>query len=232
MKQTITRAFALAALMTVLCGLLYTLVCTGIAQALFPRQANGSVIEINGKTYGSELLGQQFTQPGHLWGRPMILDLESFTDGEGSPVMYAWATNKTPAGEEEAAMIRERVEALLAADPAMEGKPIPVDLVTVSGSGLDPEISPEAAAYQVHRIAQARGAAEEEVQAVIDAYTTGRFLGIFGEPRVNVLKVNLALDGILDGREPVGAIRTDAGRAVMDWTGTDGGGNSGDQGQA
>ena len=127
----------------------------------------------------------------------MSLDLTSFTDEDGNPVMYAWASNKSPAGEDEEAMVQERIDALLEADPSMAGTPIPVDLVTVSGSGLDPEISPEAAQYQVHRIAAARGISEEEVQAVLDRYTTGRFLGIFGEPRVNVLKVNLALDGIL-----------------------------------
>lgn len=197
MKKTISRALGLVLVMTVLCGFLYTLVCTGVNQLLFPHQANGSVIEIDGKTYGSELLAQQFTRPEHLWGRPMSLDLTSFTDEEGNPVMYAWATNKSPAGEDEEAMVQERINALLEADPSMEGTPIPVDLVTVSGSGLDPEISPEAARYQVHRIAGARGISEEEVQSVIDRYTTGRFLGIFGEPRVNVLKVNLALDGIL-----------------------------------
>ena len=197
MKKTISRALGLALVMTVLCGFLYTLVCTGVNQLLFPHQANGSVIEIDGKTYGSELLAQQFTRPEHLWGRPMSLDLTSFTDEEGNPVMYAWATNKSPAGEDEEAMVQERIDALLEADPSMEGTPIPVDLVTVSGSGLDPEISPEAARYQVHRIAEARGIPEEEVQTVIDRYTTGRFLGIFGEPRVNVLKVNLALDGVL-----------------------------------
>ena len=183
--------------MTVLCGFLYTVVCTGVNQLLFPYQANGSVIEIDGKTYGSELLAQQFTQPEHLWGRPMSLDLISFTDEEGNPVMYAWATNKSPAGEDEDAMVKERIDALLEADPSMKGTPIPVDLVTVSGSGLDPEISPEAAEYQVHRIAKARGISQEKVQSVIDQYTTGCFLGVFGEPRVNVLKVNLALDGIL-----------------------------------
>lgn len=197
MKQTVFRAAGLLLVMIVLCGFLYTVVCTGISQVLFPRQANGSVIEINGKTYGSELLAQQFTRPEHLWGRPMNLDVTSFTDGEGNPVMYAWATNKTPAGEEEDALVKERINALLDADPSMEGTPIPADLVTVSGSGLDPEISPEAAAYQVHRIAEARGMSEEAVQAVIDRYTTGRWLGVFGEPRVHVLKVNLALDGIL-----------------------------------
>lgn len=197
MRRIALRALGIVVVMTILCGFVYTLVCTGINQLLFPHQANGSVIEIDGKIYGSELLAQQFTQPEHLWGRPMSLDLTSFTDEEGNPVMYAWATNKSPAGEDEEAMVQERIDALLEADPSMAGKPIPVDLVTVSGSGLDPEISPEAARYQVHRIAEARGISEEEVQTVIDKYTTGRFLGIFGEPRVNVLKVNLALDGIL-----------------------------------
>ena len=197
MKQIAARALGLVVAMTVLCGFLYTVVCTGVNQLLFPYQANGSVIEIDGKTYGSELLAQQFTQPEHLWGRPMSLDLISFTDEEGNPVMYAWATNKSPAGEDEDAMVKERIDARLEADPSMKGTPIPVDLVTVSGSGLDPEISPEAAEYQVHRISKARGISQEKVQSVIDQYTTGCFLGVFGEPRVNVLKVNLALDGIL-----------------------------------
>ncbi len=199
MKKTIFRALGLVLVMTVLCGFVYTLVCTGINQLLFPHQANGSVIEIDGKTYGSELLAQQFTKPEHLWGRPMNLDLTSFTDETGNAAMYAWASNKSPAGAEENELVQARVEALLEADPTMAGTPIPVDLVTVSGSGLDPEISPEAAAYQVHRIAQARDMSEEAVQEVINRYTTGRWLGVFGEPRVNVLKVNLALDGILTG---------------------------------
>ena len=199
MKLVIARAAGLLALMLLVCGLLYTLLITGVGQLLFPRQANGSVIEMDGKTYGSELLAQQFTQPAHLWGRPMNLDVSSFTDGEGNPVLYAWASNKTPAGEELDALIQARAAALLAADPTMEGTPIPVDLVTVSGSGLDPQISPAAAEYQVHRIAQAMGISEDEVRSAIEANTTGRALGVFGEPGVNVLKVNLTLDGILEG---------------------------------
>lgn len=193
----LSRAAGFLLVFFLLCGLVYTLLVTGIGQALFPHQANGSVITVDGRTYGSELLAQPFSDQEHLWGRPMDLDVGSFTDSEGQPVLYAWASNKTPAGEELDALIQERLAALQAADPAMAGVPVPVDLVTVSGSGLDPEISPEAAAYQVHRIAQARGMSEAQVQAVIDAHTTGPLLGLLGEPRVNVLKVNLALDGIL-----------------------------------
>lgn len=197
----IGRTLASAALallfFLVLNGFLYTVVLTGVGQVLFPHQANGSVIEIGGKTYGSELLAQPFSDPGHLWGRPMNLDVSTFTDGDGGPALYAWPSNKTPAGEELDTLVRERVAALRAADPAMADVPVPVDLVTVSGSGLDPEISPAAAEYQVHRIARARGVSEETVRAAIAANTTGRFLGIFGEPRVNVLRVNLTLDGIL-----------------------------------
>lgn len=198
MKQVITRAAGMLVMMLLLCGFLYTVALTGIGQLLFPHQSNGSVIEIDGKTYGSELLAQPFTDPAHLWGRPMNLDVGSFTDEEGDPVLYAWASNKTPAGEELDGLIQARVDALRAADPSMVDVPIPVDLVTGSGSGLDPAISPAAAEYQVHRIALARGIPEEEVRAAIQASTTGRFLGIFGEPSVNVLKVNLMLDGILE----------------------------------
>lgn len=198
MKKTILRAGGMLLAMTLICGFAYTLLVTGIGQVLFPHQANGSVIEVDGKTYGSALLAQQFTEPGHLWGRVMNLDASSFTDDEGRPVLYAWASNLSPASPEYEALVAERVAALRAADPAMADTPIPVDLVTCSGSGLDPEISPDAAEYQVHRIAQARGIPEETVRQAIEKSTTGRFLGLFGEPRVNVLKVNLILDGILE----------------------------------
>ncbi|MTQ96090.1 potassium-transporting ATPase subunit KdpC [Pseudoflavonifractor sp. BIOML-A6] len=199
MKKTLLHAGGMLALMMVLCGFAYTLLITGVGQLLFPRQANGSVIEVDGRTYGSELLGQEFTGPEYLWGRIMNIDVDSFTDGNGERVMYAWASNLSPASPEYGALVAERVAALRAANPAMGGAPIPVDLVTCSGSGLDPDISPAAAEYQAARIAAARGITETEVRAAIDAATSGRLLGVFGEPRVNVLKVNLILDGILEG---------------------------------
>ena len=199
MKKTLLHAGGMLVLMMVLCGFAYTLLITGVGQLLFPRQANGSVIEVDGRTYGSELLGQEFTGPEYLWGRIMNIDVDSFTDGNGERVMYAWPSNLSPASPEYGALVAERVAALRAANPAMVGAPIPVDLVTCSGSGLDPDISPAAAEYQAARIAAARGITETEVRAAIDAATSGRLLGVFGEPRVNVLKVNLILDGILEG---------------------------------
>ena len=197
MKQIIVRAAGVLLAMALICGLVYTLLITGIGQLFFKHQANGSIIEVDGKTYGSELLAQPFSDEGHLWGRVMNVDTGSFTDDEGNPVVYAWASNSSPASPDYEAEIADRVTAMKAANPAMGDAPVPVELVTCSGSGLDPEISPDAAAYQVARIATARGISETDVQAAIDQYTTGRFLGIFGEPTVNVLKVNLALDGIL-----------------------------------
>lgn len=201
MKHIFARAGGMLLAMTILCGLVYTVAVTGIGQLLFPKQANGSIIEADGKTYGSALLGQPFTDEGHLWGRIMNVDTTTFTDENGNPVLYAWASNLSPASEEYDALVSQRVDALRKANPDMAEAAIPVDLVTGSGSGLDPEISPAAAAYQVSRIAQARGMTEDEVQTVIDRYTTGRFLGIFGEARVNVLRVNLALDGILESTQ-------------------------------
>lgn len=201
MKHIFARAGGMLLAMTILCGLVYTVAVTGVGQLLFPKQANGSIIEADGKTYGSALLGQPFTDEGHLWGRIMNVDTTTFTDENGNPVLYAWASNLSPASEEYDTLVAQRVDALRKANPDMAEAAIPVDLVTGSGSGLDPEISPAAAAYQVSRIAQARGMTEDEVQAVIDRYTTDRFLDIFGEARVNVLRVNLALDGILESTQ-------------------------------
>ncbi|MEG1890691.1 MAG: potassium-transporting ATPase subunit KdpC [Clostridia bacterium] len=199
-KQCFTlfgKALAFLLVMTVVCGVLYPLAVTGLTQIIFPWQANGSLITVNGVTYGSEHIGQPFTQPNHLWGRPMTMDITTFADADGAPLAYGWASNKSPAGAEQNEVYAKRVSALRAAHPEMGEQPIPVDLITESGSGLDPAISPEAAEYQVKRIAANTGKTDAAVRAIIASCTTGRLLGIFGEPTVNVLKVNLALDGIL-----------------------------------
>lgn len=183
--------------LTVITGGIYPAVCTALAQVLFPYQANGSIIEIDGKKYGSELLAQEFTGAEYLHGRVMNVDTGSWTDENGKVEIYSAPSNKTPAGEELEGLVAERVAEIKAENPEMGDTPVPVDLVTNSGSGLDPEISPAGAEYQVKRIAKARGLSEDEVRSVIQKYTRGRSLGVLGEPGVNVLKVNLALDGIL-----------------------------------
>ena len=197
-KSVIPKMLGFFLVMLVITSLVYPAVITAAARAVFPDQATGSIIVGNdGKRYGSELLAQEFTGENYMWGRIMNVDTATFTGEDGEPLLYSWASNKSPAGEELEALVAERVERLRAANPEQGDEPIPVDLVTCSGSGLDPDISPAAAEYQVQRIADARGMRPEDVQAVIDRYTTDRTFGLFGEPRVNVLKVNLALDGKL-----------------------------------
>ena len=196
-KEVTAKAAGIFLVMVVVCGVLYTLLMTGVGQLFFKDKANGSIIEVNGVKYGSELIGQRFTKPEHLWGRIVLPDTGSFTDSEGNPAVYAWASNKTPAGEELEGIIAERVAAIKESNPDAATESIPVELVTVSGSGLDPHISPAAAEYQVPRIAKERGISEDEVRTVIDRYTDGKLFGILGEKTVNVLEVNLALDGIL-----------------------------------
>lgn len=197
LKKLFPRAALFLLIFSLLCGGIYTLAVTGVGQLLFPYQANGSIIEVDGKKYGSALLGQQFTDEKHMWGRIMNVDTETFTDDAGKPVMYAWASNLSPASVEYEKLIAERVAMIKEAHPEQDLTKVPVDLVTCSGSGLDPHISVAAAEYQISRIAANTGKPEDEIRAIVDRYTEGRFLGIFGEPRVNVLKVNLALDGIL-----------------------------------
>jgi K+-transporting ATPase ATPase C chain len=167
--------------LTLICGVIYPVIVTSIAQIAFPNQANGSIITVTqeNKTsidVGSALIGQVFTEPQYLIGRP-----------QGTSQL-------SPVSEEQRALIEERVVWWQALDPQNTGA-IPSDLVTASGSGVDPKISPEAAEYQVKRIAQARNMSEKAVREVITRYTTGKLLGLWGEPGVNVLKVNLALDG-------------------------------------
>ena len=185
------------AIFTVVCGIVYTAAVTGLAQLIFPDKANGSIIEVNGVKYGSELLAQQFTDEKYMWGRIMNVDVSTYTDKEGNHLMYASPSNKSPASEEYEQMVAERVEMIKTANPEMGDTPIPVDLVTCSGSGLDPAISPAAAEYQVTRLARENNMTEDQIRNVIDKCSEGKFLGVFGEKTVNVLKVNLMLDGII-----------------------------------
>ena len=197
LKNILPRATVIFLIFTLLCGVVYTGVVTGLAQLIFPDKANGSIIEVDRKKYGCELLGQQYKDDGHMWGRIMNIDVSTYKDENGKTLMYASPSNLSPASEEYEALVKERVEKLRAANPDMDETAIPVDLVTCSGSGLDPHISPAAAEYQVARIAKANNMTEDEVREIIDECTDGKFLGIFGEETVNVLKVNLMLDGIL-----------------------------------
>lgn len=197
LKNILPRAAISFIIFTLLCGVVYTGVVTGIAQIIFPNKANGSIIEVDGKKYGCELLGQQYTDDGHMWGRIMNVDVSTFKDENGKTLMYAAPSNISPASEEYEALVKERVGKLREANPDMDETKIPVDLVTCSGSGLDPHISPAAAEYQVVRIAKANAMTEDKVREIIQKCTDDKFLGVFGEETVNVLKVNLMLDGIL-----------------------------------
>ena len=174
---------------TILTGLVYPLVVTGIAQLVFPRQANGSLIISNGQAVGSSLIGQQFDDPKYFWGR---------LSATGQIPYNAAASSGSNLGPTNPALLDEvkaRIAALKAADPS-NTQPIPVDLVTSSGSGLDPNISIAAALYQLPRVAKVRGLSESAVRALVDRVTQRRQLGFLGEPRVNVLELNLALDEI------------------------------------
>lgn len=170
-------------IMTILCGVIYTGVVTGIAQAVFSNKANGSIVTVTlkdgtKKDFGSALIAQEFTKPEYLIGRPM------------------GTTNLSPVSEEQKELVQQRIDWWHSLDPENKAD-IPIVLVTASGSGVDPNITPEAAEYQVARIARVRSISEDDVRDIIKENTIGSFLGFWGEPAVNVLKVNLALDGLL-----------------------------------
>ncbi|GAA0826636.1 potassium-transporting ATPase subunit KdpC [Clostridium tertium] len=195
--KVISKAFKFILVFMIICGLIYPVFITGASQLLFKEKANGSIIEVNGKKYGSVLLAQEFTGDEYLWGRVMNLDTSTFTNENGEVLMYAAPSNLSPASEEYEKLVSERIEKIKASNPDKKDEPIPVDLVTSSGSGLDPHISVVAAEYQVERIAKARNISTDEVEQIIEKYTKGRTFGVFGEETVNVLQVNLALDGNL-----------------------------------
>jgi K+-transporting ATPase ATPase C chain len=187
MRAQIRPALIALLIFTLLTGVIYPFVVTGVAQLVFPRQANGSLITTNGLAVGSSLIGQQFDDPKYFWGRLSATGPYPYNASASS------ASNLGPTNPALLNEIKARIAALKSADPA-NTLPIPVDLVTSSGSGLDPNISIEAALYQVPRIARVRGLSEALVTALVDQYTAGRQFGFLGEPRVNVLELNLALD--------------------------------------
>jgi len=183
------HSFLFVAVFTVLVGLIYPGVMTGLAQVLFPHQANGSLIVVNGKAVGSELIGQPFDDAKYFWSRP------SATTPQAYNAANSGGSNSGPTNPDFIKTVQGRVDALHKADPT-NTNPIPMDLVTASGSGLDPDISPAAAYYQASRVAKVRGVEVKAVQALIDKHIEGRWLGFIGDPRVNVLKLNLDLDGL------------------------------------
>ena len=185
----IRPAIVLFALLALITGLIYPLVITGVAQAVFPQQANGSLIYQNGQAVGSALIGQPFDDPKYFWGRLSATSPFPYNAAASS------GSNYGPLSSSLTDAVKARMDALKAADPE-NSQPIPVDLVTASASGLDPHISPAAALYQAPRVAHARGLSEDQVRALVAQFTEGRQFGILGESRVNVLKLNLALDGM------------------------------------
>jgi potassium-transporting ATPase KdpC subunit len=192
MKSMFRPLIVLFVVLTAITGLAYPAVMTGFGQAVFSSQANGSLLEQNGKVVGSELIGQQFDAPKYFWGRLSATSPMPYNAAGSS------ASNIGPLNSALTDEVKGRLDALKAAGTDMS-QPVPVDLVTSSGSGLDPEITPAAAAYQVARVAKTRNLQPTDVQALVDRYTQGRQFGLIGEPRVNVLKLNLALDAMAHG---------------------------------
>jgi K+-transporting ATPase ATPase C chain len=187
MFSQLKPAIVLLAFFTLLTGVVYPVTVTAIAQLVFPYQANGSLIEQKGQVVGSVLIGQPFDASGYFWGRPSATAPFPYNAAASS------GSNLGPTNPALIALIQKRIEDLRRADPG-NSAPVPVDLVTASGSGLDPNISIAAALYQIPRVARERGMSEAAVQALVNRYTQGRQLGFLGEPRVNVLELNLALD--------------------------------------
>ena len=190
MSRLLRPALTLFLGFTLLLGLVYPLLVTAVAQVVFPWQANGSVLAVAGRPVGSALIGQAFSAPKDFWGRPSATAPQPYNG------LASGGSNLGPTNPTELAAVKANVEALRSADPAEADRPVPVDLVTASGSGLDPDISLAAAAYQVARVARARGLSVRQVRHLVARHARRPWLGVLGEPRVDVLALNLALDGL------------------------------------
>ena len=188
MKTLLRPALSLFAVLTVLTGVVYPLAVTGVGQLLFPRAANGSIVTVNGKAVGSAIIGQKFSSPGYFWGRPSATGPQPYNAAASS------GSNLGPLNPALTDAVKARIAALRAADPGND-KPVPIDLVTASASGLDPDISLAAAYYQATRVAKTRNLSNEQVKTLIEQHAKRPWFGVFGEPRVNVLDLNIALDG-------------------------------------
>lgn len=195
-RKYLRPAIVITLLLTIVTGFIYPGIVTGLAQLIFPFQANGSLVYANGKLVGSELIGQYWTAPQYFHGRPSATVNPNTDTPEPYAADNSGASNAGPTNASYIQTVQQRVAALKKENPNAPPGPVPVDLVTASGSGLDPDISIAAALYQAPRVAQARGLSLAQVQQLIIAHETGRFLGIFGEPYVNVLDLNLALDAL------------------------------------
>ncbi len=195
MIKQLRPAIIILLAMTVITGVIYPLAITGIAQLVFPHQANGSLIVQNGKAVGSELIGQEFTDPKYFWGRLSATGDYPYNAFNAQTLTGSSGSNYGPMNPALLKEVQARIDALRKADPGNTA-PIPVDLVTSSGSGLDPNTSVAAALYQAPRVARLRGVSLARVQQLIAQYTQGRQFGFLGEPRVNVLELNLALDAV------------------------------------
>lgn len=190
MKTLIRPAVVLFVLLSAITGVVYPLVVTGVARVAFPAQAAGSLLRNdNGQVIGSSLIGQSFSDPKYFWSRPSATSPMPYNAANSS------GANQGPLNPALIDAVKGRIDALKAADPEQKA-PIPVDLITASGSGLDPHISVAAADYQLDRVARARGLTDEAIRTLVSEHIEGRLLGVFGEPRVNVLELNLALDKV------------------------------------
>lgn len=207
--KIIKKSILISITFMIFCGLIYPLLMTGISQLIFNKQANGSMIVADGKEVGSELIGQNFTNPRFFRGRISAVNYNTYTDEDTKPdgsgkAAYAGvgsgSQNLAPSNDALKERVEKDIDDFLAANPSVKKEDIPTDLLTSSGSGLDPDISPKAAEIQIPAVSKALGISEADLRKIVDKYTDGRTLGIFGEPRVNIVKVNTEIASILKSR--------------------------------